>query len=297
MVKKQKPIQQANLEIAKSLGSEAYIENEILLLDKLNAASIPHEARRMDMIVMALCLKGTARYTIDTHEQTVGANDLLIISEQHVMDRFEGSPDLDGMVIIISRSFYNDFMQNVSNVASMFLFSRDHPVISLTEKEADLFIEYFALLKKKIADQENRFRHNLLRALMLAMFYDLSNVISRIQQDSEKRQTRADILFTQFINLVEQNYKQERRVGWYAEQMGITAKYLSETIKQVSRRTPNEWIDNYVTLEIRILLKNSTKNIKEIAEEMNFPNQSFLGKFFKEHVGVSPSDYRKNPLP
>jgi AraC-like DNA-binding protein len=227
----------------------------------------------------------------------VGANDLLIISEQHVMDRFEGSPDLDGMVIIISRSFYNDFMQNVSNVASMFLFSRDHPVISLTEKEAALFIEYFALLKKKIADQENRFRHNLLRALMLAMFYDLSNVISRIQQDSEKRQTRADILFTQFINLVEQNYKQERRVGWYAEQMGITAKYLSETIKQVSRRTPNEWIDNYVTLEIRILLKNSTKNIKEIAEEMNFPNQSFLGKFFKEHVGVSPSDYRKNPLP
>ena len=297
MVKKQKPIQQANLERAKLLGSEAYIENEILLLDKLNAASIPHEARRMDMIVMALCLKGTARYTIDTHEQTVGANDLLIISEQHVMDRFEGSPDLDGMVIIISRSFYNDFMQNVSNVASMFLFSRDHPVISLTEKEAALFIEYFALLKKKIADQENRFRHNLLRALMLAMFYDLSNVISRIQQDSEKRQTRADILFTQFINLVEQNYKQERRVGWYAEQMGITAKYLSETIKQVSRRTPNEWIDNYVTLEIRILLKNSTKNIKEIAEEMNFPNQSFLGKFFKEHVGVSPSDYRKNPLP
>jgi AraC-like DNA-binding protein len=65
-------------------------------------------------------------------------------------------------------------------------------------------------------------------------------------------------------------------------------------VKHVSKRTPNEWIDNYVTLELRIMLKNSTKNIKTIAKEMNFPNQSFLGKYFKEHVGMSPSDYRKS---
>ena len=108
------------------------------------------------------------------------------------------------------------------------------------------------------------------------------------------RQTRAEIIFTKFIKLLEGNFKQERRVGWYAEQLNITPKYLSETIKNVSRRTPNEWIDNYVTTEMRIQLRNSTKSIKEIAEEMNFANQSFLGKYFKEHVGISPSEYRKN---
>ena len=93
--------------------------------------------------------------------------------------------------------------------------------------------------------------------------------------------------------MVETNFRRERRVGWYAEQLGITPKYLSETVKNVSRRTPNEWIDRYVTLEIRVLLKTSTKSIREIAEELHFPNQSFLGKFFREHVGVSPSSYRK----
>ena len=82
-------------------------------------------------------------------------------------------------------------------------------------------------------------------------------------------------------------------MGWYAEQLCITPKYLSEVIKQVSKRTPNEWIDNYVMLEVRVLLKNTTKSIKEITEELNFPNQSFLGKYFKEHMGVSPSEYRK----
>jgi AraC-like DNA-binding protein len=126
------------------------------------------------------------------------------------------------------------------------------------------------------------------------MFYDLSNVVQRMLNTDSMRQTRAEIIFTKFIKLLEGNFKQERRVGWYAEQLNITPKYLSETIKNVSRRTPNEWIDNYVTIEMRIQLRNSTKSIKEIAEEMNFANQSFLGKYFKEHVGISPSEYRKN---
>ena len=64
-------------------------------------------------------------------------------------------------------------------------------------------------------------------------------------------------------------------------------------VKVASRRTPNDWIDDYVTLELRVLLRNTNKNIKEITEEMNFPNQSFLGKYFKEHVGIGPSAYRK----
>ena len=64
-------------------------------------------------------------------------------------------------------------------------------------------------------------------------------------------------------------------------------------MKAVSQRTPNDWIDQYVTLKIRVMLKNTTKTIKEITEELNFPNQSFLGKYFKEHVGMSPSQYRK----
>ena len=75
--------------------------------------------------------------------------------------------------------------------------------------------------------------------------------------------------------------------------MCITPKYLSETVKAISGRTPNEWIDNYVVLEMRVQLKNSMKSIKDIANDLNFPNQSFMGKYFKEHVGLSPTDYRR----
>ena len=289
-----KNIQDVNVSRAKVLGASGYIENDILLLDKLNEAPIPQEPRRMNMIVVALCLKGKAQYTIDTQEQLVRKNDVLIISERHVMDNFMASPDLEGLAIILSVGFFKDIIQNVSDISSLFLFSQNHPVINFSQKEADVFISYFNLIKQKMTDTENLFRRDVVRTLLLAMFYDLSNVIFRTQQNHDNRQSRADIIFTKFIRLVEENYKRERRVGWYAEQLCITPKYLSETVKQVSRRTPNEWIDNYVILEIRVLLKNSTKSIKEISMNMNFPNQSFLGKFFKEHVGMSPSEYRKN---
>ena len=90
------------------------------------------------------------------------------------------------------------------------------------------------------------------------------------------------------------NFRSERRVSWYSEQLCISPKYLSETVKNVSKRTPNEWIDAYVTMELRMLLRNTQRSIKEIAQSLNFSNQSFLGKYFKEHVGMSPSEYRRS---
>lgn len=292
-VMEKRNILDVNVSRAKMLGNSGSIENEILLLDKLNEAPIPQEPRRMEIIVVALCLKGKAQYTIDTQEQMVKRNDVLIITDRHILDNFMASPDLEGLAIILSVEFFRAAIQKVSDFSSLFLFSKDHPVVSLSQAEADIFVSYFNMLKEKMADTEHRYRRDLVRTILLAMFYDLSNVIFRIQHRSDTHQTRADILFTRFIHLLEKNYKHERRVGWYAEQMCITPKYLSETIKQVSKRTPNEWIDNYVMLEIRVLLKNTTKSIKQIAQEMHFPNQSFLGKFFKEHVGMSPSEYRK----
>lgn len=247
----------------------------------------------MNFILMALCKHGKAQYSIDTREQTVKPGDLLFISERHIVDNYMASPDFECLCIMVSTEFYHGFIQNVKNVSSLLLFSMNNPVVSLTPREIQVYSNYYQTIREKMSDREHHYRTDLVKALLLAMFYDMSNVIWRVEQQGAKSQTRADVIFANFIRLLEQHFRQERRVSWYAEQLCITPKYLSEIVKQVSKRTPNEWIDNYVILEIRVLLKNSTKSIKEIAEELQFPNQSFLGKYFKEHIGVSPSLYRK----
>lgn len=293
MVKKKNNIKNTTLEEAKNWGNAEYLEEGLVLTDRIADAPIPREPTSMGFILMALCKHGKAQYSIDTREQTVKPGDLLFISERHIVDNYMASPDFECLCIMVSTEFYHGFIQNVKNVSSLLLFSMNNPVVSLTPREIQVYSNYYQTIREKMSDRGHHYRTNLVKALLLAMFYDMSNVIWRVEQQESKSQTRADVIFANFIRLLEQHFRQERRVSWYAEQLCITPKYLSEIVKQVSKRTPNEWIDNYVILEIRVLLKNSTKSIKEIAEELQFPNQSFLGKYFKEHIGVSPSLYRK----
>lgn len=286
-------IKEANLANVKSWQGVAAIDDDLVLLDQLNNISIPHEARRMNFILIALCTKGQVEYSLDTQSHTVRPGELLVISERHVVNNYASSPDFEGLAMILSVDFFREVINNVADLSAVFLLARSKPVMALSEHEMRIFTNYFYTIKDRIESVNNHFRKALVRTLLLALLYDMSNVVYQFQQTTDQRLKRGDIIFTRFIKMVEEYCGRERRVSWYAGQLGITPKYLSETVKEVSRRTPNEWIDNYVIVELRVLLKNTTKSIKQITEEMHFPNQSFLGKYFKEHVGVSPSEYRK----
>ena len=285
-------IKESDLNKAKTWSESVFLDNDLLLTEHIDKAPMPTEPRRMNFILIGLCLQGEVMYELDTKMQIIKPGDILIVSDRHVVDSYRCSEDMQGLCMMMSVQFFREIIQNVSDISSLFLFSRLHPVMRLEDREIETFKEYFQVIKQKIGDEHNHFRKDLIKALLLAMFYDLSNIIYRVKADGKPR-SRAEVIFTQFITLVEKHFREERRVAWYAKQLCITAKYLSETVKAVSRRTPNEWIDDYITLELRVQLKNSTKTIKEIAHDLKFPNQSFMGKFFKEHVGVSPLQYRR----
>ena len=284
------PIKESDLSKAKTWSDSVFLDDDLLLTERINDAPMPTEPRKMNFIIIGLCTKGNIIYKLDAKEQIIRPGDIIIVSERHVVDDYQHSPDMEGLCMMLSVNFFHEIIQSIKDVSSLFLFSRSHPVMSLEPKEIETFKEYFHVIQQKIGDVDNHFRKDLIRTLLLAMFY---NIIYRVQHN-DCPITRGEAVFQKFIRLVEDNCKVERRVGWYALQLGITPKYLSESVKAVSRRTPNEWIDNYVMMELRVMLKNSTKNIKEITEEMHFPNQSFLGKYFREHEGMTPSAFRKS---
>lgn len=278
----------------KELYRGSFIDDDLVLFDECADMPVPAEPRRIKSIIMGLCLHGSIEYTADTVVHTAQAHDVLIVNEGQVVGNFKMSSDFSGIAMMLSYNMFQEIVQGVHDLAALFIFTRTHPVFRLLPNESQAVVEYFNVIKDKVDDSFHHYRRDVVRSLIATMIYDLNNALYRIQQAKARRQTRAEDIFTRFIQLVEQNYRTERRVGWYGEQMCITAKYLSETVKQVSRRTPNDWIDYYVMVELRVQLKNTSKSIKEIASDMNFPNQSFLGKFFKEHAGMSPLAYRKS---
>ena len=279
---------------AKNWISCQYLDDDLLLIDHLSEAPFPKEPRRMNFILICMCTSGKVTYTLDTVAQELKPGDLLVVYIHHVLDNYNATPDFDGLCMMMSVSFYNEVIRSVGILSDMFLFSHNNPVFPLSERDQETYRSYFYMLRNKLVEADHRFRRKLITTLSIAMLYDLSNVIYHSGRGTNMRNSRAEVIFNTFVGLVEEYCKSERRVSWYAQQLCITPKYLSEMVKQVSMRTPNEWIDQYVTMELRVMLRASSKSIKDIAKEMNFPNQSFLGKYFKERVGMSPSEYRRS---
>ena len=271
-----------------------YINGDILLIDEMANLPLPKEPRRMQCLLVGMCLKGSARYYVDTVEHVVEPGDLIIINQGRVTHDCTMTPDCRGIGIIIDYNFFKETIKSVHELSSLFLFARNHPVFRLPEVRANFIRDTFFQMKDKISEPDNHFRRQMVQSLFLTMVYEMCNVIYTAQVKNDGCNSRSEEIFTKFLLLVEANFRTERRVGWYSEQLCISPKYLSETIKMVSKRTPSEWIDSYVTMELRMLFRNTQKSIKEIAQELNFSNQSFLGKYFKEHVGMSPSKYRRS---
>jgi AraC-like DNA-binding protein len=108
-----------------------------------------------------------------------------------------------------------------------------------------------------------------------------------------RRLSNDERLMQRFLAEVRTHYKQERRVIYYAERLHITTGYLSTLVHRVSGKSPSDWINDFVVMEAKVLLKSSTLTVQQIAHELNFPSQSFFGKYFKRLVGLSPKEYRE----
>ncbi|MGN0068345.1 MAG: helix-turn-helix domain-containing protein [Prevotella sp.] len=272
----------------------SHIGNELLLIENIESLRFDEEPRQVKFLLLALCLQGSATYMVDTRPHTVKANDIIIISPGQTATDVNLSEDCHGMGIIVSYNFFREIIKDMNDLSSLFLFARNHPVFELSGQEVKHIVEYVRMMKEKIDYKSHSFRKEIAQSLFTTMIYDLSDTIERSQGSTTGKNKRSEMVFTNFIRLAEKNFKKERKVKWYAQQLSITPKYLSETVKAVSQRTPNDWLDNYICIEICVQLRTTTKSIKEIASELHFTSQSQMGKFFKDNMGISPKEYRRS---
>lgn len=270
------------------------IDNKIMLIDNLSLISRPLIPRRTRCYIVGLCTRGWARYRLGTKECRVRPGDAIIISEGQVMDNYETSTDLEGIGFFISKELLDNVIKEFHDRISFIVFMREHPVFHLSDKETEEFKIHYDFLCRKISQTDHRYREEVVRSALTTMAYDMASFVTNFNLKEKPQKRRAEVIFEKYIHLVETHFREKRVVEWYADQLFLSSKYLSEAVRKASERTPLEWINMYTALEIRLMLKNTKLDIKEIARLMNFSNQSAMGKFFKTQVGMSPSEYRKS---
>ncbi len=256
---------------------------------------------RIEGMSWILCFSGAIDIEINLTPCRLSDNSLTIIEPGSIIDMKGIEWDnLDCYMLFVSSSFIRDVNFDVNLIGSIPTIGERHSsntCISLTTHETELLKEFFLLLRHN-TDNTNQglFTKSIARNLIAALTYQIIQFyISRADNSHEpvQNKSRRSGYVREFMRLIHQYHRQERSVSFYASRLFISPKYLSLIIKEHTGQSASELIDSYVILEAKNLLRFSGKNIQQVAYELNFPNQSSFGKYFKHLTGMSPSEYQK----
>lgn len=278
----------------KGIGNDLLIDHTEYYISEKNLRIYKYPLR-LDGLLIAIREKGESCFHINMKEVSSGPNDLIICSPGDLVQNFATEGIHLSQTLLVSSNFIKEMYISLNNFMPFFSQQKETPVFHLSNNEVQELSIFFKQIEDAI-ETEDYFRIEITKRLLAAYLYKIGSILYRhlpeLKEEGTQPMRREEILFKQFIDLLGKHHCKERRVDFYAEQLFLSSKHFSTVIKKVSGKTAGEWIDDYVILETKTLLKYSTMSIQEVAYYMNFPNPSFFGKYFKQHTGMSPSEYK-----
>jgi AraC-type DNA-binding domain-containing proteins len=273
-------------------NEEVYaIDNDFILLEKPIFLPASIDPFIVDVTTAVICLTGSIEGAINLKPFKAEAPCLTVLLADRILEKKHISEDFSGLFIIMSKPFTDNLLPNVYERLPLFLSVQDTPCMPLSLEAIDGIKTYFDMLKKVIRVKENPNRMEVAKYLTLAFFFGIGHSIHPTPEDKEKSQN--ELLAEKFLNLVRENFKKQRLLGFYANKLCLTPKHLSKVVKKTSNKSANDWINDHVVLEAKALLKSTNLTVQQICDKLNFDDQSFFGKYFKRHTGMSPKEYRE----
>lgn len=267
-------------------------DNDIVLSNHFDVITIERLPWKLGRPLFAMCLQGSATVKVNLQEYKISSNELVTLMPDAIVHGYSFSDDFKGVMVLVSKSVAEDLLPDITSVLPILMDFRQSPVIKLMPDEAKSLHDFYNFIWEKLPKVYGDYGKHELNGLLLSIFYEVLSVYKeRFAYDKFKR-TRNEETFYKFYSLIEKEYCKERSVVHYADRLCISPKHLSMVVKKVSGRTASDWIDDYVILQAKQMLRSSSLTIQEVSRELNFSNQSFFGKYFKKHVGMSPSEYR-----
>ena len=250
---------------------------------------------RIDAFIIGVGTEGETSVSFNLHEFRLKKDSMFIFTPKNIL-QVNSQQYFKADVIAISPDFMRRINIDIKNMMPLFLKFVENPALTLTPEESRSMRGMIAQIERETRGPETHFSFDIVSGLIAATIYKVGDIMYHYLAEHPEGQNnshnRAEEYFKQFTHLLGEHFREERSVGFYARQLCITPKYLTTLIKRISGQSVSEWIDNYVILEAKTLLKYSTMSIQEIAFYLNFPNQSFFGSYFKRNTGMSPSQYK-----
>ena len=274
--------------------------DELVVME--NFGSLPQGELTLDNHgLIIVCTGGMAQFDYDGQQIQLRKIDLYHYMAHSVVCNFMSSPDFNCRQIWFSHSeLWNINMYGEVSLADL-TYLKQHPKVHLSDEDVALLDDYFQLLCRRMRDQKPLLYSEIVRSLVSTMMLEMLCMMRRDKAQREQSAVQDDNtpgfhrrrLADRFMRLVEQSDGRIRKVDDFANQLNVTPKYLSTLLKETMSRRPSEMIQLFTVKAIARRLRFTDMTMQEIANDLNFPNASFFGKYVKEHLGMTPLEYRK----
>mgnify|MGYP002517804367 CR=1 FL=1 len=270
-------------------GVVSTLGDEFMVITNPSFAVLPYQLHRTPITVASYCRRGRARGRVNALTYNIEEGGLFIVLPGQLTELLELSDDFEASYILMTEEFTNRL--GIRNTFDLQNIIKLRPYTILSGRARESVEGYFKMSANVIEVEANPHRAEIIHLVTRALFLGLGYFIHE-QDVNEASNSRATKLASEFLDLVEANYREHRDLKFYAERLGLTTKYMSTTIKESSGKSAMEWIERYVTLDAIAQLTSTNRSIKHIAYDLNFPSLSCFGKYFTRVVGLSPSAYR-----
>lgn len=254
---------------------------------------INFEPHRTKAYAICLLNKGELKVETDLFYNHIVAPAIFIIAPSVIRHFLPTTGAFDAQTIFFDKNF---FLKNQANISYLeqyeFLYAKDKHVVSLNNPQHQKLSTYFQLFRQTAQESFSK-----TSAIARSLIYIILNEVASVQEAQDMKPatslTRNQQLLFEFKKLLASDFIRHRNVSYYAQKLFVSPKHFTTVIKEESGKTAGEWIDEMVLLEAKILLQNKELTIAQVADQLNFNDQSTFGKFFKNLTGHSPLDYRK----
>lgn len=247
---------------------------------------------KIEFTMILFCLGGSLRVRLNLTEYELHKNDIFFLRQGSIGQCLDISSDCRLVFIAFSKGY---FVMDSSSQGALLLrkFLVRHSVLRVSESDMEEQMQIYRALRRKIEQPDYRYKKEVIIGYMRVLASNLCQLITPyVEVREEHVGNRKKKIYDDFMDLVHEYYTEERNIGFYADKLCITPKYLSQMVYAVSGRHAGDWIRDYVILEAKALLKSRQYTIQQISDMLNFANQSFFGVYFKKEVGCSPKAYQ-----
>lgn len=259
--------------------------------DKSNDIFDAHDTpRQLSEGGIFICMEGEGDFFLDLKNYKLKKGDMCVVFPFSILQTIYKSDDFCGLGIIGSIELF----QNIQIPSSMdyYLYIKDNPCISLSEPEQKMLIVICEKMMEKYTSTEHPFRMEITFSLFRMLYYEIIAIYKKGKPIMQESVPRKDMLVRKFLFLLAKNYRKHRDVDYYACEICVTPRYLSSVVKEKTGTGPLFWINDMVIKHAKTLLRDSRLSVLQISDELNFPNSSFFGQYFKKHTGMKPKKFR-----